>query len=49
VPVFAKRLYGLTNQNRAYLKKWLAWLDLVKTFEDTQSFIYTAVHQHSNH
>jgi ribosomal-protein-serine acetyltransferase len=48
VPVFAERLYGLTNQNRAHLKKWLAWLDLVKTFEDTQLFIDTAVHQHSN-
>jgi ribosomal-protein-serine acetyltransferase len=49
VPVFAERLYGLTNQNRAHLKKWLGWLDLVKTFEDTQLFIDTAVHQHNNH
>jgi ribosomal-protein-serine acetyltransferase len=48
VPAFAERLYGLTNKNRAHLKKWLSWLDLVKTFEDTQTFIDTAVHQHKN-
>jgi ribosomal-protein-serine acetyltransferase len=48
VPVFAERLFGLTEQNRSHLKKWLSWLDLVKTFEDTQLFIDTAVHQHSN-
>ena len=48
VPVFAARLYGLTNNNRAYLKEWLAWLDLVKTFDDTQTFIDTAVQQHNN-
>lgn len=49
VPAFAERLYNLTNNNRSHLKKWLAWLDLVKTFEDTQTFIETAVHQHNNH
>ena len=48
VPVFAERLFGLTNKNRTHLKKWLAWLDLVKTFDDTQTFIDTAVHQHNN-
>tara|TARA_B110000503_G_C7134559_1_gene408256 strand:- start:889 stop:1440 length:552 start_codon:yes stop_codon:yes gene_type:complete len=48
VPAFAERLYGLTNKNRAYLKKWLSWLDLVKTFADTETFIETAVHQHNN-
>lgn len=48
VPAFADRLFDLTNNNRAYLKKWLAWLDLVKTFEDTQTFIETAVDQHNN-
>lgn len=48
VPAFAERLYTLTNKNRAYLKKWLAWLDLVKTFEDTETFIETAVHQHNH-
>jgi ribosomal-protein-serine acetyltransferase len=46
VPAFFEHFFGLTNKNRAYLKKWLAWLDLVKTFDDTQRFIDTAVHQH---
>jgi ribosomal-protein-serine acetyltransferase len=40
VPVFAECLYNLTSQNRAHLKKWLGWLDLVKTFEDTQLIVY---------
>ena len=48
VPVFAERLYSLTNQNRAHLKEGLSWLDWVKTFEDTQTFIDTAVQQHNN-
>lgn len=48
VPAFVEPLYALTNKNRAYLKKWLAWLDLVKTFDDTQTFIDTAVHQHNH-
>ncbi|GAC20378.1 GNAT family N-acetyltransferase [Paraglaciecola arctica] len=48
VPIFAARLFNLTNNNRSHLKKWLAWLDLVETFEDTQTFIDTAVHQHNN-
>jgi ribosomal-protein-serine acetyltransferase len=48
VPVFAERLYSLTNNNRAHLKQWLAWLDLVQTFDDTQTFIETAVHQHNH-
>jgi ribosomal-protein-serine acetyltransferase len=48
VPIFTKRLFDLTNKNRAHLKKWLAWLDLVQTLEDTQTFIDTAVQQHIN-
>jgi ribosomal-protein-serine acetyltransferase len=48
VPVFTERLYALTNKNRAHLKKWLSWLDLVQTFEDTETFIDTAVDQHTH-
>ncbi|WP_339725859.1 GNAT family protein [uncultured Paraglaciecola sp.] len=48
VPEFTERLYVLTNRNRAYLKTWLAWLDLVKTFEDTQMFIEHTVQQHNH-
>jgi ribosomal-protein-serine acetyltransferase len=48
LPVFAERLFDLTNNNRAHLKKWLAWLDVVKTFADTQTFIDTAVAQYND-
>jgi len=48
VPAFAKSLYNLINKNRGHLKKWLSWLDLVKTFDDTETFIDTAVQQHNN-
>jgi ribosomal-protein-serine acetyltransferase len=45
---FTVRLFGLTNKNRAHLKKWLAWIDLVETLDDTETFINTAVYQHHN-
>ena len=48
VPAFAEPLYQLTLKNRAHLKNWLAWLDLVHTLEDTQTFIDTAVAQHND-
>jgi ribosomal-protein-serine acetyltransferase len=48
VPAFDERLFVLTNKNRAHLKKWLAWLDLVKTFDDTKTFIDTAIYQHNH-
>jgi ribosomal-protein-serine acetyltransferase len=48
VPAFDERLFMLTSKNRVHLKKWLAWLDLVKTFDDTKTFIDTAVHQHNH-
>ena len=47
-PEHASSLFILTNKNRIYLKKWLGWLDLVKTFEDTQTFIETAIYQHNH-
>ena len=48
VPKHAQSLFELTEQNRQHLKQWLAWLDLVKTYEDTEIFIETAVHQHNH-
>lgn len=46
-PAFTERLFALTNKNRIQLKKWLPWLDLVKTCDDTHTFIDTAVQQHN--
>lgn len=47
-PQHAQALYELTNKNRSHLKQWLGWLDLVKTLEDTETFIETAIYQHNN-
>ncbi|MFT2090772.1 GNAT family N-acetyltransferase [Paraglaciecola sp. 2405UD69-4] len=47
-PEHANVLYELTNKNRAYLKQWLGWIDLVQTYEDTETFIETAIDQHNN-
>jgi ribosomal-protein-serine acetyltransferase len=35
----AKRVFDLTDQSRTYLRKWLPWLDVTTTFEDTKWFI----------
>lgn len=32
---YDRQMYHLLNSNRAYLKKYLRWLDKNKTFEDT--------------
>jgi ribosomal-protein-serine acetyltransferase len=35
----AEQLFTLTDSCRAYLRKWLPWVDSTKTIEDTKSFI----------
>ncbi|RYD18476.1 MAG: GNAT family N-acetyltransferase [Verrucomicrobiaceae bacterium] len=39
VPQFAEELFDLTDRNRLFLRKWLPWLDRVRTVEDTRSFL----------
>lgn len=40
----AKTLFALTDKNRDYLRKWLPWLDEMKTIEDTaQKFIQNSL------
>ncbi|KAI1732575.1 acetyltransferase (GNAT) domain-containing protein [Ditylenchus destructor] len=34
-------LFSLTDRNRAYLRKWLPWLDMCTNEEDTLQFINT--------
>jgi ribosomal-protein-serine acetyltransferase len=41
VPHYADELYALTEKNRAYLGRWLPWLDQVQEPGDTRSFIRT--------
>jgi ribosomal-protein-serine acetyltransferase len=35
----AAELFALTDANRAYLRRWLPWVDLVKTEDDSRSFL----------
>ena len=35
----APELYALTNSNRAYLRAWLPWLDVVRAEADSAAFI----------
>jgi ribosomal-protein-serine acetyltransferase len=37
----AAELFALTDGNRAYLRRWLPWVDLVATEEDSRSFLET--------
>jgi ribosomal-protein-serine acetyltransferase len=42
----APELYSLTDANRAYLRRWLPWVDLVTSEDDSRSFIATVAAQH---
>ena len=35
----ADELFSLTDANRAYLRRWLPWVDLVTSEDDSRSFI----------
>lgn len=36
-PITAQAFFDLTDNNRAYLRQWLPWLDLVNSVDDTQN------------
>lgn len=40
-------LFNLINGNRPHLKQWLSWVDLVKTKDDSQTFIETTIYRHN--
>jgi len=42
----AAELYALTDANRAYLRRWLPWVDLVTSEEDSHSFLATMAAQY---
>lgn len=44
----AEELFALTDQNRAYLRKWLPWLDDNRSLSDTKEFIKNAIKQFAN-
>ena len=41
----AAELFALTDLNRAYLRRWLPWVDLVTSEEDSRSFLTTVTEQ----
>lgn len=41
----AAELFALTDANRAYLRRWLPWVDLVTSEEDSRSFLATVTAQ----
>jgi ribosomal-protein-serine acetyltransferase len=41
----AAELFALTDKNRAYLRRWLPWVDLVTSEEDSRSFLTTVTAQ----
>ena len=44
----AQELFGVTEANREYLRRWLPWLDSIKRVEDTRAFIRAAQAQSSH-
>ena len=34
-----KELFSVIDANRAYLRRWLPWLDRTRSVEDTRQFI----------
>lgn len=43
----ADELYSLVDENRAYLRNWLPWLDHTKTVDDTREFIKTCLRDYA--
>jgi ribosomal-protein-serine acetyltransferase len=41
----AAELFAVTDANRAHLRRWLPWVDLVTSIEDSTSFIATVTKQ----
>ncbi len=41
----AEELFRLTSGNRAYLRRWLPWLDTIRMVEDTRGFIRATLAQ----
>ncbi len=43
--IHAASLFNLINNNRAYLKEWLPWVDSMRTVENTRNYIVNCIKQ----
>lgn len=44
----AELLFSLVEQDRAYLRQWLAWVDSNRSVSDSQGFIHNVLQQFAN-
>jgi ribosomal-protein-serine acetyltransferase len=44
----ARELFEVTQVNRAYLRRWLPWVDAVSSEQDTREFIEAAIAQRAS-
>lgn len=44
----AEQIFLLVDQNRAYLREWLGWLDDTQSFEDVRAFIRSSLIKFTN-
>jgi ribosomal-protein-serine acetyltransferase len=44
----ATEVFSLADQDRAYLREWLPWVDATQTVDDTLSFIRSTLEQFSS-
>lgn len=45
----AEELFQLTDHNRMYLREWLAWVDEIKSVEQSRDFIQHSLNLFANH
>jgi ribosomal-protein-serine acetyltransferase len=44
----AEELFQLIERNRAYLRRWLPWVDYETSIEDSRSFVQRTLQQYTN-
>src|SRR5699024_5977212 len=45
----SEALFRITDESRGYLKRWLPWLDSIRTSHDSLEFIKNTFHNSNNH
>src|SRR5699024_9784309 len=44
----SEALFRITDESRGYLKRWLPWLDSIRTSHDSLEFIKNTFHSYNN-